>query len=873
MQQSVHPECHISGSYSVISVKRSHFVYLIMTNLLILIPCTGSPENYRQFADAMKHGHIRTWQRKVLFYGAGGSGNTSTTEMILGNPPPVDRTSTPLAIRPTTVYRINLDGKEWTKITTLEERRVFLARALIQSAPNLAWRLLATRPKEASSSSNQPVSTVAVSQVQSKDQASPDQGKPPPLDDQPPSASLQPASLDHGESDEDIDSEVDDILESISTDRELVKLMGQLSTTVDPLAFFRFIQIIDAGNQPQFHEIFPVFLRNLSFYVFVFRLCDDLAKHPVVEFYVDGKPVGSFTSAQSIEQLLQHCVRCIHSHRSPTGSESECPQIMVIGTHVDQEKKSSETRDEKNRKILQILSPLDQKQIVYHNLSEKKVLFAVNAMARGNIEEISVKQIREALLSEGSMKPVDIPSRWFALEILLEEMVQALKRGVLSKEDCITAATEKLHFEEDGIDAALQYLDQVSAILYYPKILSNVVFADPQVLLDKVSELVFKSAEIEKLSKEQALTGDWIKFHEFGLVTIQFLSREVFSKHYVPGLFEVDDLVLLFKKLLIFASFSKSEYFVPALLRHLDSKAVDDHRVISIPCLVLQFPGGGPRQGIFCALLCWLVSPENDSPAPWSISVDEVGSPVCLYRNCIQFDIPNSLSTVTLIDTYTHFEAHMDIPLEDAEDLCPEEFPVVRKAIDKGLHKAALNLGYFNSSPSPALLCPCGRGEAHVAEIIKSTYWKCSLKNEARKIGKLTPLQRLWLVATPVATEKCKRSESHLPELLRKLNDHACRWRDIGMYLGFRQGELDYIQGKPLLLTESPRSWLREMLGAWLEWAPGDSRGSDAFASIESLKCALAKSGLTQTALDIQSHFEVHLPDMQAHDNCGLIGN
>ena len=815
--------------------------------LVVNFDSTGSVENLRQFQEAMKHGYIRAWLCKLLLYGAAGSGKTSMKEMILGNPPPLDRTSTPLAMRPTTVYRINLDGKEWTKITTLEERRVFLARALIQSAPDLASRLLATRPKEASSTSNQPVSTVAVSQVQSKDQASPDQGKSPPLDDQPPSASLQPASLDDGESDQDIDSEVDDILESISTDRELVKLMGQLSTTVDPLAFFRLIQMIDAGGQPQFHEILPVFLRNLSFYVFVFRLCDDLAKHPIVEFYVDGKPVGSsFTSAQSIEQLLQHCVRCIHSHRSPTGSESECPQIMVIGTHVDQEKKSSETRDEKNRKILQILSPLDQKQIVYHNLSEKKVLFALNAMARGNIEEISVKQIREALLSEGSMKPVDIPSRWFALEILLEEMTQGLERGVLSKEDCITAAIEKLHFEEDAVDAALQYLDQVSAILYYPKILPNVVFANPQVLLDKVSELVFKSAEIEKLSKEQALTGDWIKFHEFGLVTNKFLSREVFSKHYVPRLFEVDDLVLLFKKLLIFATFSKSEYFVPALLRHLDSKAVDDHRVSSIPCLVLQFPGGGPRQGIFCALLCWLVSPENDSPAPWSISVDEVGSPVCLYRNCVQFDVPDSLSTVTLIDTYTHFEAHADIP---------EEFPVIRKAIDKGLHKAALNLGYFNSSPSPALLCPCGRGKAHVAEIVKSTYWKCCLKNEAKKYAKLMPLQRLWLVATPVATEKPKLSESHLSELLTKLNDHACRWRDIGMYLGFREGELDNIQGKPLLFNEGPKAWLKEMLREWLEWSPGDSRGSDAFASIESLKCALDKCGLTQTALDIQSRF------------------
>ena len=817
-------------------------------DLLVNFDSTGSAENLRQFQEAMKHGHIRAWLCKLLLYGAAGSGKTSMKEMILGNPPPLDRTSTPLAMRPTTVYRINLDGKEWTKITTLEERRAFLARALVQSAPALVSRLLATRRKEASSSS---VSTVAVSQVESKDQASPDQDKPPSLDDQPPSASLQPASLDDEESDEDIDSEVDDILESISTDRELVKLMDQFSTTVDPLAFFRLIQMIDAGGQPQFHEILPVFLRNLSFYVFVFRLCDDLAKHPVVEFYVDGKPVGSsFTSAQSIEQLLQHCVRCIHSHRSSTDCESECPQIMVIGTHVDQEKKSSETRDEKNRKILQILSPLDQKQIVYHNLSEKKVLFALNAMARGNIEEISVKQIREALLCNRLVKPVDIPSRWFALEILLEEMTQALKRGVLSKENCITAAIEKLHFEEDAVDAALRYLDQVSAILYYPKILPYVVFADPQVLLDKVSELVFKSVEIEKLSKEQALTGDWIKFYEFALVTVDFLSQEVFKKHYVPGLFEVDDLVLLFKKLLIFATFSKSEYFVPALLRHLDSKAVDDHRVSSIPCLVLQFPGGGPRQGIFCALLCWLVSPENDSRGPWSISVDEVGSPVCLFRNCIQFDLPKSPAAIILIDTYTHFEVHVDIPIELSGDLRPKVYPIIKKSIFQGLRKASLNLGYFNSTPTSALLCPCAKGDAHIATAdVDLDCWTCTLSRKS--CGKLTSLQHLWLV-DPLTTAGNAVSkpltETDLTRLLSKLCDYASKWRDIGLHLGFRPGELDNIQAKPFLQFGAPQSWLGAMLTEWLQRAPDDTRGS---SSIESLTHALNECGIGTIKFDV----------------------
>ena len=90
----------------------------------------------------------------------------------------------------------------------------------------------------------------------------------------------------------DFEGEAEKILQSISTDEELVKLMDQLSTTVAPLTASRVIQIIDSGGQPQFHEILPIFLRRLSFYVFVFRLCDDLDSRPIVEFYAYGEQMS-----------------------------------------------------------------------------------------------------------------------------------------------------------------------------------------------------------------------------------------------------------------------------------------------------------------------------------------------------------------------------------------------------------------------------------------------------------------------------------------------------------------------------------------------------------------------------------------------------
>ena len=859
----------------------------------------------------MKNGHITAAINKVLMYGAAGSGKTSTKEMVVGNPPPAKRTSTLLAERPTSICRINLQGDNFTTISSLEERRAFLARALIIAKRESEQ---SRQSKEVSVSANQPVATRVVSKVESTDQVPVDHGKRA-SDDQSPSASLEVARFDDVIADEAVESQVDDILESISTNEELVKLMDHISTTVSPLTFFRLIQIVDCGGQSQFHEIIPIFLRNLSHYIFVCRLCDDLDKHPISEFFASDKRFGSpFVCAQSLAQLLQHCVRSIHSHRpaqqpstdsqrpsinsqrpsidfqrpsidfqrpsidsqrpsidsqrssinsqrpsidfqrpsidshrssidlqqSSTGVDPDLSKVMVVGTHLDRIKESSESLDEKNRKILKILSPLEKEQVIYHNLAENMVVFPINAKDPGKSEEVIVKQIREVLFSDKSVKAAEIPSSWFAFEILLEEMARAHQRGVLSKDECIIGAIEKLHFEEPGVEAALQYLEKLSVLFYFPEILPEVVFADPQVIIDKVSELVFKSAEIDELSKSHALGGEWKDFHEWGLVTVKFLSDE-FTSHFVPGLFEVDDLVKLFKKLLIFATFSSTQLFVPALLRNVSSKNVDKHRVSSIPALVLLFPGGGPRHGIFCALLCWLASFDNDCPSPWPISTNTNKSPKCLYRNCVQFKYPKSGAVITLIDTYLHFEVHVDISSKRVDDLCPKILPKVRSAIFKGVRRATLNIGYENSAPTAALVCPCGVGEAHVAEADIELGWTCTLDDD--ESGELTPHQRLWIESpsTAVSTNHKCFSESDLPMLLSKLDNHATKWRDIGMYLGFQHGELENIQAKPFLLFGAPHSYLGAMLTDWLHRAPSDHRGGP---TIDNLMSALRKSGL-----------------------------
>ena len=105
----------------------------------------------------------------------------------------------------------------------------------------------------------------------------------------------------------------------------------------------------------------------------------------------------------------------------------------------------------------------------------------------------------------------------------------------------------------------------------------------------------------------------------------------------------------------------------------------------------------------------------------------------------------------------------------------------------------------------------------------------------------------------PATTVSTKLSESNHSILYAKLIEHSisAKWREIGTHLGFRPSELEEIQARPLLLSDAPNSWLNTMLAVWLQWAPGDHRGSTSSATLEGLRDALNKAGLSEEAQSI----------------------
>ena len=624
-----------------------------------------------------------------------------------------------------------------------------------------------------------------------------------------------------------------------TTDEKLLVLMDRCSMD-DPFDKINRVQITDSGGQPQFHEVLPIFLRGTSVYVFFQKLSEKLDAYSTVEYFDEnGQSVCTpYKASHTNWQIFQHCLRVMHSQRSKGGKEKPA-RIIVIGTFEDEAHKCSEKIETKNKRFLELLLPVFEKEVVYYDLHPKKVIFPLNASNPGEAGEKIIDQVRSLISTECTAAPVKVPLQWHALESLLEEMAENLKRDVLMKEECFQVAKEKLHFDEDSFDAALEYLDQLNVIFYFPEILPNVIFANTQVLLDKVTELVLAIHQLRHGLTKMPFTANWQRFNDHALVSEEFLARTHFSKHYVPRCFTEKELVVLFNELLVFAKFNEKEFFMPALLRMLSKEEVDKYRVdksSAVAPVIITFSGDVPCLGVFCASIVFLLSSKN---CQWELKMTDSSTPSCLYRNCVEFKIPDHPGTVIFIDAFKHFEIHLRLS-ECAFDLAKTICPLVRSAILEALHNADLALHYKISEPSLCLLCPCKFEECHPAKVIPN-YYICSKDSDV--CGPLTPNHLVWSeeIVQPQnpPTSDQRLTESDILHLMEKLAPHAAKWSLLGMALGFTPSELKVMEAKPSLIFNAPTSYLAELLYEWVQWSPKTVH--EKYATLSDLRQALRR--------------------------------
>ena len=132
----------------------------------------------------------------------------------------------------------------------------------------------------------------------------------------------------------------------------------------------------DCGGQPQFLEILPKFIDNLSLGLLVIDLSQRFDDYPMNYYYnKEGKSVGEgVRSTLTNEQIIRLCLRMIISK----SQEDRRVKVIFVGTHRDEEYKCTETREEKNHKLKDMVKSLNlEENVIYRN--EDELIYAINA--------------------------------------------------------------------------------------------------------------------------------------------------------------------------------------------------------------------------------------------------------------------------------------------------------------------------------------------------------------------------------------------------------------------------------------------------------------------------------------------------------------
>ena len=508
--------------------------------------------------------------------------------------------------------------------------------------------------------------------------------------------------------------------------------------------------MLDSGGQPELLEMMPVFLRGASKFVYVMKLHDSLDERAMIRYFKDGKLVWEYPAYLTNEGTLRLCVRTM---RSLNNKNPDIPpaKMMFLATHRDKvaEEQLPGVLDTLHKRLREILLPQFREQLIYCDTEKDDFIFTLNAEKPEKEDRECAERIRKCLSEVGGgEREVKVPLRWYALYHKLLEVANGLGKKVLPRELCQRVA-ESMEIDDESCGEALNFFDRLNTLFYFPNILPQLVFVEPQMLVDKVSELVEETYSMRQGKK--GVSGEKLRFRDYGEVTEKFLGE--FESHYEPPLFTPKELVTLLKGLLVFAEMSEDVYFMPCLLQVVAWEVVEKHRVSREKALALHFPDSGPLMGMFCSTVAYLLSPGNSHPYPWRVVQKETGAPECLHRNVIKFTIPKYTGTISLIDHFTHFELHLHTLPKKA----PELWKLAHDAVFAGLKKAGKTIGYTNNTPVPAIVC---RGhhplpaKPHPATVDKDDAWICSLTPQV--FGELKKEELIpWL---PLVTTPCELS-------------------------------------------------------------------------------------------------------------------
>ena len=464
-------------------------------------------------------------------------------------------------------------------------------------------------------------------------------------------------------------------------------------------------QLLDCGGQPQFLELLPRFIGGMSLGILVIDLSKRLDEHPLSYFYgEDGKPVGegvksSMTNEQLFCLFLQMIVSQSQDHRKT--------KFLIVGTHRDEEENSmGETREQKEEKIADIITSSGMEEnVIYTDQSHEHIIFAVNAKNPEDCDVALGNKIMMEVMNESRARHVSIPLKYLNLELTLKKLSTTEKLAFSVVE--VFGLMTHYFKDQESLKSGLKFLNETFRVFYFSKL--ELVFGEPQLLLNFITKIIVSHIELTtNPNKSVASDGTWKGFKEQGIITEEILIH--FLKMCKASL-SVRLMVEVLEAMLIICKVDEEKYLMPCLLTTTATSVAQTNK----PSMLLQFPQGLARFGIFCCTICKLIS-----SCKWKLYLKAYN-----HRNSFHFTIPRCPGIITLNDSFgSFFQVVLDIPAKFAHKSVE-----IRCTLIRVINEVTEELRYIPDEPVQALLCEYPHDPViapHAAEYIEDDYVLCT---------------------------------------------------------------------------------------------------------------------------------------------------
>ena len=485
------------------------------------------------------------------------------------------------------------------------------------------------------------------------------------------------------------------------TANEIAEIMPTVKESPE-LFNSHWIYCVDSGGQAAFLDIAPAILGYSPVNILTQKLNEKLDGKPQFFFSFKGQQIGAPVEREITNlQLLESSFRSLASIDQPDlrgihikFSHPE-PSLLVLGTFFDKIAECvGESLEEKNVRLWSTLSQFRGVCMNYRQ-AKKEIIFPVNTTARGETEMKIAERIR-TIVSQSYIE-AEIPARWFLFKLELEDLQKKNKSMVISKRECCRIGLT-LEMDHKDIESSLLYFHDLTIFLYFPAVLSDVVFLHPQPLFNKLSEIIsisFADAVNQLEEMNIVLPGNaHLQLKAEGIFTRELLDR--LPDGFSPD-FTADDFLKLMENILVIAPLpEKGKFFLPSVLP--TTSLLENIRVPfikNIDCFVFTWDTKPIPQGLFPALVVGLL--KRHDPPHFNLHCPSESE--MQYRNAIRLACIGTGGAVLLVDAICWMEVYYSGPSTKCSTIKAVIFEAIEDVVKKFQYKP------FLSMPQERFLC------------------------------------------------------------------------------------------------------------------------------------------------------------------------